>query len=158
MLQLALDSLGGLADLADDGVGGHPHVVEARRRRSAGSGRRSASGAIETPGGVGWHEHLGEPVAGAAGDEEVAGLRRPTRPGRFTPSSTTSPPSTADVERDVAEAVVRRRLAEAPRGDRVPGEQVGEHARVAASPAALSAAATTLVGTSGPGAAWRPNS
>ena len=52
-----------------------------------------------------------------------------------------------------------RRLAEAPRGDRRAGEQPGEHGRRARRRRpAQRAAATTLVGTSGPGAAWRPNS
>ena len=108
---------------------------------------------------VGGDEHLGEPVAGAPGHEQVARPGRPTRPGasrrrarrrrrRPAPRGATSP-----------RPVVRRGLG---RGTRwrspCPASRLGEHVGLASPPTSLSAAATTLVGTSGPGAAWRPNS
>ena len=58
---------------------------------------------IDTPGGVGGDEHLGEAVAGAAGDEEVARPGPADSTGRFTPSRTTSSPSTRISSADLAE-------------------------------------------------------
>ena len=105
-----------------------------------------------TPGGVGGDEHLGEAVAGAAGDEEVAGLpgrldrtlrRRRARRRRRRPGSSSA---------TVAEAVVGRRLAVGPGGDA--GRRRAAPASTSAwrrRRASLSAPATTLVGSERPG-------
>ena len=148
----------GLADLADDRVAGHPDVVEADDREPAGQVDACCIGVDRHARRVGGDEHLGEPVAGAAGDEQVLGLV-----GRLDRSLHA-------VEHDVvavdADARGRRR-----RGGRAGGGSPKHHeaievpaSRSASTSAwravdrALSAAATTLVGDERAGRGVRPNS
>ena len=53
------------AELAEDGRRRQADVVEAHRRRTAARGRVPRAAVDRETGGVGRHEHLGEPVAGA---------------------------------------------------------------------------------------------
>ena len=123
-LELSADLAGGFPDLAHHGLGGYAHVVEDDPREPSGEIDRVHRLDRDSR-GVGRHQHLGQPSAAAAGDEEVARLGR-----RFDRSlhaadrglRTLDP----DLDRHVAEPVVRPGLAVAPRRDLRPVEQTGE--------------------------------